>query len=1104
MKTIYGHKAISLGFIIGLLANNYVFAGPGAVCAGVNTSLAECMNSGGEIIPTYYANSPQLKKFVDTLPLVGPSGKNNLGNFIPVAEGDTTSYPGSVYYELAIVEYTQKMHTDLPKETTLRGYVQIDRDKTNSNNTLSSDPLALKYPDGSPIYIPQEKGLVNGVWDHTLVLDNNGNPVLVPAIAKEKPLYFGPLIVATKGTATRIKFTNLLPQGHASNGNRNGDIFLPVDETLPGAGNTTTPSYTFPQNRTTIHLHGGDSPWISDGTPHQWFTPEKGLEPSLTKGSRFSNVPDMPYPGDTAQTVYWPNDQSERFMWYHDHTFGLTRQNAYAGEAAPYFIQDPIEDAALASSLPTDILPIVIQDKTFVANDIAIQDTKWNQTYWGTPGDLWYPHVYEPNVLNTYSDGSPRPSQLDNPAGRWDYGPTAENQTASLPLPTGEYGQASVGPEAYMDTPLVNGVAYPTITVDPKAYRARFLNAANDRYFNLSLWKADSNVITGDSRNNTEIKMIPEKVPFSIEVNNPGSNYVSPIVTISDNGGYGKGATASATLQMGKIDSITITNPGSSYTNPIVTIADSKSKGKNATATVKTQPGRLSGIPNPLDAGPSITMFSTEGGLLPVPVVYNPSTMSFSDTTETGGGLYLAPAERAEAVIDFSQYPGKTLILYNDSTAPVPDGDDRYDYYTGNPDLSPVGGAPSTLPGYGPNTRTVMQIKVNTTLGTPAYNTTALATVLKGVYATRADSHIENVVADGKLTTNTMATWLSKHSTANIKTKTIEGGFDINFGRLIANFGIELPLLGNPTPLAYIDSPTDIVEDGKIQYWIIKNHDADNHPIHFHLFNVQVIARVDPSGSQLLTNPLPNEAGWKEDVQNWPQQWTIVALKPKTPLLPFGLPDSVRLMDPTLNPGDSTNTSLGQNYDKYSINNIPFAFQQIDLATGSTKTVTNELQNFGWEYVYHCHILGHEENDLMRPMVFHPKTVVKPAAPTKLAVNAGNLTWVDTTPISNLALTKGNPANEIGFRVEYSTDGGKSYQPLLTNSINNLIKIPNNAPGNLDPSPTGTKINSAANTSLFSLSNLASVTNLPSNKTYVRVVAVNQAGEVPSAGLKYK
>ena len=48
----------------------------------------------------------------------------------------------------------------------------------------------------------------------------------------------------------------------------------------------------------------------------------------------------------------------------------------------------------------------------------------------------------------------------------------------------------SMGMEAFNDTPVVNGTAYPTLTVDPKAYRFRILNAANDRFFNLSFYKA--------------------------------------------------------------------------------------------------------------------------------------------------------------------------------------------------------------------------------------------------------------------------------------------------------------------------------------------------------------------------------------------------------------------------------------------------------------------------------------------------------------------------------------------------------------------------------------------------------------------------------------
>ena len=52
----------------------------------------------------------------------------------------------------------------------------------------------------------------------------------------------------------------------------------------------------------------------------------------------------------------------------------------------------------------------------------------------------------------------------------------------------------------------------------------------------------------------------------------------------------------------------------------------------------------------------------------------------------------------------------------NDAPAAFPARVSSYDYYTGAPDLSPVG-APTILPGYGPNTRTIMQVKI---AGTPA------------------------------------------------------------------------------------------------------------------------------------------------------------------------------------------------------------------------------------------------------------------------------------------------------------------------------------------------------------------------------------------------
>src|SRR5206468_2011951 len=121
-----------------------------------------------------------------------------------------------------------------------------------------------------------------------------------------------------------------------------------------------------PLNRIATHLHGGLSPWFSDGTPYQWYTP------SGERGDSFMNVPGTNPPPGTA-TYYYPNQQSARLAWYHDHAMGITRTNAYLGIAAPYIIIDDFELGLVNSGLLPDLvgIPLAIQDKGFVPTNIG-------------------------------------------------------------------------------------------------------------------------------------------------------------------------------------------------------------------------------------------------------------------------------------------------------------------------------------------------------------------------------------------------------------------------------------------------------------------------------------------------------------------------------------------------------------------------------------------------------------------------------------------------------------------------------------------------------------------------------------------------------------
>ena len=153
----------------------------------------------------------------------------------------------------------------------------------------------------------------------------------------------------------------------------------------------------FKQNRATLHLHGGITPWISDGTPHQWITPAnettpwpQGVSveevPDMVGASRPAGVPDCSLDNDGCMTFYYTNQQSARLMFYHDHAWGITRLNVYAGEAAGYLITDPAEQKLVADgTIPADQIPLIIQDRTFVpdAAQLAAQDPTWDSARWG-------------------------------------------------------------------------------------------------------------------------------------------------------------------------------------------------------------------------------------------------------------------------------------------------------------------------------------------------------------------------------------------------------------------------------------------------------------------------------------------------------------------------------------------------------------------------------------------------------------------------------------------------------------------------------------------------------------------------------------------------
>ena len=107
---------------------------------------------------------------------------------------------------------------------------------------------------------------------------------------------------------------------------------------------------------------------------------------------------------------------------------------------------------------------------------------------------------------------------------------TGTGATATITDPAGSQRARSLQTmEAFQDTPVVNGTAYPYMDVQPQAYRFRILNAADDRI-------VEPAAVHGQHASST-----------SITVTNGGSGYTSrPLVTITPAPGdtTGMGATA--------------------------------------------------------------------------------------------------------------------------------------------------------------------------------------------------------------------------------------------------------------------------------------------------------------------------------------------------------------------------------------------------------------------------------------------------------------------------------------------------------------------------------------------------------------------------------
>ncbi|MGB4588393.1 MAG: multicopper oxidase domain-containing protein [Clostridiaceae bacterium] len=265
--------------------------------------------------------------------------------------------------------------------------------------------------------------------------------------------YVNPLIIASRGTPTSIRYinnltTNIINWRAWTDASLHSAFHQAADTEMPISGDTKHyegPVLAVP------HLHGGEVPALVDGGPEAWFASDvpgpDTSTPYLKQGPAY-------YSKDGAaenEAIYtYPNTQEAAPLWFHDHLLGGTRLNAtFSGLAGGYALTDPdlvLPDGLLPVGLDVNgngtmdnanevTIPLVIQDRMFDTN-----------------GELFFP-TKGINSEHTY----------------W-------------------------VPEFVGDTIVVNGKAWPYLNVDQQRYRFYAINGSNSRPYNLFLQDTASKI----------------------------------------------------------------------------------------------------------------------------------------------------------------------------------------------------------------------------------------------------------------------------------------------------------------------------------------------------------------------------------------------------------------------------------------------------------------------------------------------------------------------------------------------------------------------------------------------------------------------------------
>jgi FtsP/CotA-like multicopper oxidase with cupredoxin domain len=212
---------------------------------------------------------------------------------------------------------------------------------------------------------------------------------------------------------------------------------------------------------TSVHLHGGHNPAHADGFPTFYILPGKSRDyfyPNI--------VPLKPDKRANGASQYVPDvGESQSTVWYHDHAMDATAYNVSKGLAgvAPTFGQNELR------LIRDKILPGLGEDSCFDPEGEKLETDPQRVA-----------ELEDPDLPGFYRFGK---EPYHNP-----YDIPIAIQDKVIDLRTGQIAYDNTGHNGYLgDTILLNGVAWPSLEVENRKCRFRFLNGSNARFYRLRL-----------------------------------------------------------------------------------------------------------------------------------------------------------------------------------------------------------------------------------------------------------------------------------------------------------------------------------------------------------------------------------------------------------------------------------------------------------------------------------------------------------------------------------------------------------------------------------------------------------------------------------------